>query len=78
MVFLCVRTFSNPFHRTCSLSWVILFQIENPESLWNDTIFSLNGKVPFNMTSDNKRLLRQGIPISQRVRNKRMFTYKAG
>ncbi len=43
-------------------------EIENLERKWEDAISSLtNGKVPFTVTSDIKRLLRLGIPISQRV-----------
>ncbi len=43
-------------------------EVENLERRWEDAISALtNGKVPFAVTSDVKRLLRLGIPISQRV-----------
>ena len=42
-------------------------QLENRESRWEDAVSTLNSKVPFTVTSDIKRLLRLGIPISQRV-----------
>ena len=45
-------------------------QIENRETRWDAVISSLNGsKGNFIVTSDTKRLLRLGIPISQRVSN---------
>eukprot|EP00095_Tigriopus_kingsejongensis_P002735 maker-scaffold226_size249562-snap-gene-1.19 protein:Tk02735 transcript:maker-scaffold226_size249562-snap-gene-1.19-mRNA-1 annotation:"tbc1 domain family member 2b-like" len=40
--------------------------LENRESKWEDAIANLQSRVPFTVTNDIKRLLRLGIPISQR------------
>ncbi|XP_059091006.1 TBC1 domain family member 2B-like isoform X2 [Tigriopus californicus] len=41
-------------------------ELENRESKWEDAIATLESRVPFTLTNDIKRLLRLGIPISQR------------
>ncbi len=46
---------------------LIRLQLEGRERKWDDAISALNSKVPFRVTPDIKRLLRHGIPISQRV-----------